>query len=92
MYDVTPLFKPGLMNMLKFYCNFSYQYLFSPFVQEFECTVKLMEITLQTGPLQKAEEFLSILLNLEKDLKTPGITRCMKVDTLTCHKVYGYIL
>ena len=44
------------------------------FIQEFECTVKLMEVTLQTGPLQKAEQFLSIVLNLEKDIKTPGIT------------------
>lgn len=40
--------------------------------------MKLMEVTLQTGPLQKAEQFLNILLNLEKDIKTPGIT-CMLV-------------
>ena len=32
-----------------------------------------MEVTLQTGPLQKAEQFLNILLNLEKAIKTPGI-------------------
>ena len=35
--------------------------------------MKLTEVTLQTGPLQKAKHFLSILLDLEKDIKTPGI-------------------
>jgi hypothetical protein len=35
-----------------------------------------MEVTLQTGPLQKAKQFLGVLLNLEKDIKTPGIAVC----------------
>ena len=32
-----------------------------------------MEVTLQTGPLEKAKQFLNILLDLEKYLITSGI-------------------
>ena len=53
-----------------------------PFTQEFECTVKLIEVSLQTGPLEKAKQFLNILLDLEKYLKTPGIY--VLKDDATC--------